>query len=339
MNSNNNFNLSRRLLLNFVSSDSYLPTINSFLKIANASISETDSRMPDPPFTKDEADNNSIAEMLSLYLGNDTESQWWRSTLKKYASQSWDLISTCTIDGKKGLLLVEAKAKKGEIRIFPRRKSSYEYTDVNNEFRQFEPYINLSTNKCPQLSRHIVHSWAMAKQDLPVVLLYLCFRFKNGHRVFKRHFDWKRYLINTARFIGAHRLIDTKTLIDGNRSSFTFLCGSVEIGSNLPDHSVPSGSPLPLKYKETFTKPKFAQALSTDVMKSLNKKLFLKNKYSLLEVRQFRKAIAKKPAYKRKYSRPSIRKTTPIEPKEIINKFEDYITSYQSGRKQPAKIL
>ena len=227
--------LSRNLLLNFVSSENYLSQINSILKIANASVSENESRMPNPPFTYDEADNNKIADMLSMYLGSDPQSNWWRNVLKKYSSQSWDFTSTCTIDGKKGILLVEAKAKRGEIKVSNKGKAIEDFSELNKEFKEFEPLMKLDSNKCPQLTKHIAHSYSLAKQDLPVILLYLCFRFKNGKMAFKRHFDWKRYLINTARFIGAQRLIDTKTFLPEYKSSFTFLCGSVECGNWLPD--------------------------------------------------------------------------------------------------------
>ncbi|CAN5626272.1 hypothetical protein BH10BAC5_BH10BAC5_00050 [soil metagenome] len=326
---NNNINLSRDLLLKFIESDDYLASINSILKIVNASVSENETRMPDPPSTLKEADNNAIADMLSLYLGMDPASCWWKNILKKYSSQSWDFISTCTIDGEKGLLLVEAKAKRGEIKIVPSSKNYQSYSDVSYDIKKHEPLVNLNANRCPQLTKHIANSWTMARQDLPVILLYLGFRVKTGTRVFKRHFDWKRYLINCTRHIGSQRLIDKKIKV--GKASFSFLCGSVEFGYQLPKKNVPV-SKIKNK-KQTFFRPK-AEEVSDVFDPLLGKKYFLKDKDSVLRAKFFRKKIRKKVANKRKYTKPLIRKNKPIVPTEIINHFETYITSHQQGSKQ-----
>ena len=310
------FHLSRKLILKFVSSKNYLFTINSLIKKVNASITKEDIRMPNPPFDSNEADDNAIAKLLCLYCGADTDSIWWRNILRSYSSQSWDFISTCTIDGKKGILLVEAKAKKGEMKLIARKKKNYDFSQPNKELNELIPGVELSNEKCPQLSNHIAHAWAMSKQDMPVILLYLGFCYSHGRCAFKTPLEYKASFKKHVRSIGADKLLDLK--IADERTSFTFLCEAIPFSSSFIKSEIEKQKQIKIKYNSEIKAKNIEQ-----------KKLITEE-----ELKQVRKAIIKILSQKRKYLKGSIRKNTEIIPKEIIRSFEGTILEYQYGQKR-----
>ena len=309
------FHLSRKLILKFASSRNYLFTINSLIKKVNARITKEDIRMPNPPFDSNEADDNAIAKLLCLYCGADPDSIWWRNILRSYSSQSWDFISTCTIDGKKGILLVEAKAKKGEMKLVAKKKKNYDFSQPNKELNELIPGVELSNEKCPQLSNHIAHAWAMSKQDMPVILLYLGFCYDHGRNAFKTPQEYKSSFKKHIRSIGADKLLDLK--ISDERTSFTFLCEAIPFSSSFVKED--------LKQKKLI-KQKITQALK---IKNAEQKKILTDK----EIKQNRHAVVKRRSQIRKYWKGSLQKNTPIVPKDIINTWEETIMSYQKGNK------
>lgn len=133
--------------------------------------------------------------------------KWW--VPDKYKNPTWDLLSTCKIRGRLGLLLVEAKAHERELDFGGKmlEKDASEQSLKNHErIRQFikqvnetlnEKYkgFNISIDKCYQLSNRVASAWKLAECGLPAALLYLGF---TGDEYFADHFvdheHWQRMM-------------------------------------------------------------------------------------------------------------------------------------------------
>ncbi|MCM8758861.1 MAG: hypothetical protein NC906_03700 [Candidatus Omnitrophica bacterium] len=117
---------------------------------------------------------------------------------------NWDLISTCNINNKKGLILIEGKAheleleKKGKIFI-PGKSSISNHEKISkciNEARQFlikQGYnVNISIDSHYQVSNRIAWAWKLANLGVPVIMVFLGFI---GDKYFPDYFqDEKHWL-------------------------------------------------------------------------------------------------------------------------------------------------
>lgn len=114
---------------------------------------------------------------------------WWLSFPRGANPPNWDIASTCTINGKKGLLLIETKAHIKELTDAEAGKSP---PDTLNSHKNHEHIGNaiaqannglesaigkwaLSRDSHYQLSSRFAWSWKLANLGVPVVLIYLGF--------------------------------------------------------------------------------------------------------------------------------------------------------------------
>jgi hypothetical protein len=113
-------------------------------------------------------------------------SKWWLAVSAK--TPTWDLVSTCTIDGKKGLILVEAKAHVAEMSHSgktapsdtPNSQKNHDritaaITESSNALNEVLPGFALSADTHYQLCNRFAWSWKIASLGIPVILVYLGF--------------------------------------------------------------------------------------------------------------------------------------------------------------------
>ncbi len=118
---------------------------------------------------------------------------WWLAVPgrgKGARTPNWDIASTCTIMGKPGLILIEAKAHSNELNTDgkPLRSNAPPNSIKNHErielaiaeaAAQFQRATgkrwNMSRDHHYQLSNRFAWSWKPASLGIPVVLLYLGF--------------------------------------------------------------------------------------------------------------------------------------------------------------------
>jgi hypothetical protein len=111
---------------------------------------------------------------------------WWLAIKERANTPNWDIASTCTIENKRGLILVEAKAHNAEFKN--ERKQIIEGTNRDNHERIKEaiemankglkrslPGWSLSRDSNYQLSNRFAWAWMLASLGVPVVLVYLGF--------------------------------------------------------------------------------------------------------------------------------------------------------------------
>jgi hypothetical protein len=123
-----------------------------------------------------------------------TFDNWWVSD--KYRNPQWDLLTTCTIKGKPGILLVEAKANDKELVTDgkPLDDKSSKQSEINHDKISdciFEAAqwlnnhigdIGISRDTHYQLSNRVASAWKLAQCGLSTVLLYLGFTGDEGIR-------------------------------------------------------------------------------------------------------------------------------------------------------------
>jgi hypothetical protein len=137
--------------------------------------------------------------------------QWWLAQAGRANTPNWDLVSTCQINNRPGLVLVEAKAHEGEF-----AGDRCGATDLEN-LQQIESALReatvawnalasgvaLSAKLHYQLSNRFAFAWKLAKMGTPVVLVYLGFldaqEMEEGRTPLKDHAQWRRCVLGRSK--------------------------------------------------------------------------------------------------------------------------------------------
>ncbi len=235
---------SQRAMFKLIDSEKFLTSINDLIK-PNAEISVYDNWMPKSLQNDKEAElKNFLKYNFDLQMYNKIVS-WWLHV--DSTTPNWDLVSTCTIDGKRGILLVEAKAHEKELneeshgKRLDKKKASEDtirnhikigeaIKEANDEIIKQFPEISISRNECYQLSNRVAHAWWLANQGIPVVLMYLgfldCHDMNDGkYKLLNSQEDWKNCLLNHAKKVGVDSIIDE--WVDCVESKFITICRSL----------------------------------------------------------------------------------------------------------------
>lgn len=140
---------------------------------------------------------------------------WWLAVRRGANTPNWDLASTCMIEGKKGLLLVEAKAHSNELsttgKSLPSSANSWKnheqigsaIMEANADLERLTGSVwRLSRDSHYQLSNRFAWSWKLASLQIPVVLVYLGFlnaydMVQDG-ALFGSAGDWSQAVISHA---------------------------------------------------------------------------------------------------------------------------------------------
>ena len=128
---------------------------------------------------------------------------------------NWDVASTCKIEGKEGLLLVEAKAHRNELTKRGKRKPTgsqnrrKNHERIGSAIKEANAGLGsvtrgiwgLSRDHHYQLANRFAWSWKLAMLGVPVVLLYLGFLNADemDGALFRTEDDWACALKDHAR--------------------------------------------------------------------------------------------------------------------------------------------
>ena len=234
---------SKYSIIKLIESPYFVEKINKLSKPTGAKITVYDNWIPKSIRLDKEAELNDFLKYnFSKELSTEI-AEWW---LKVDATTpNWDLISTCTIDGVKGLLLVEAKAHVDELKneekgksldkdasnnsIMNHKRIEQAIKEANDSIKSKCPEIHISRDKCYQLSNRIAHAWWLANQGIPVVLMYLgflnCTDMDYGNRtLFNTDEEWQECFRDHAKLVGADKIIEKE--LDCGKSKFTLICRS-----------------------------------------------------------------------------------------------------------------
>lgn len=167
---------------------------------------------------------------------------WWLQIAKNANTPNWDIVSTCTIEGKDGIVLVEAKAHAGELsrsgKSFNDGISSKENHDqigaaiveANGKLNAILPGWVLSRDSHYQLCNRFAWAWKIASLGIPVVLVYLGFlnaeEMGSGH--FRSHGEWEQAVRDYAKGIVPSSAWGNRLMVNG--TPFWPLIKSADVG-------------------------------------------------------------------------------------------------------------
>jgi len=138
--------------------------------------------------------------------------RWWLAKPEGANTPNWDVAATATIDGRPGLVLVEAKAHDAELSAAGKASggnpANHErigaaIAEANVDLDAVCPGWRLSRDSHYQLANRVAWSWKLATLGFPVVLVYLGFinatEMSDQGRPFKSGADWDRVVRDHAR--------------------------------------------------------------------------------------------------------------------------------------------
>lgn len=157
-----------------------------------ATVAPTDAWLPNGFVDQTEAQLGRVAGLLGPEVRAEIESWWLAVKSGDPNTPNWDIASTCEIEGRKGLLLVEAKAHAKELlgEVGGKRLKT---TASANSRRNHENIARcmeeanaglgaatgadwqLSRDQAYQMSNRFASAWKLTELGLPVVLIYLGF--------------------------------------------------------------------------------------------------------------------------------------------------------------------
>lgn len=112
---------------------------------------------------------------------------WWLAHTRGANVPNWDLAATCSIGGRRGLVLLEAKAHENELSPAGKvlrpdapansRENHERIDQAIEEARQaldrLVPGVRISRDSHYQLSNRVAYAWKLASLGIPNVLIYL----------------------------------------------------------------------------------------------------------------------------------------------------------------------
>jgi hypothetical protein len=137
---------------------------------------------------------------------------WWLVNRRGANTPNWDIVSTCAIGGERGLLLVEGKAHLGEFANYRCGASNSEnlarigdaLKEASRGWNELESGFGLSASSHFQLSNRFAFAWKLAREKIPVVLVYLGFldardMESGGRRLISSDAQWRDWVVGQAR--------------------------------------------------------------------------------------------------------------------------------------------
>lgn len=214
------FRGSRKHILDWVESPAFVEEFNALLAPSGATISANDSWMPQGRTQALEARLETFGpRVLPGVLNWNDVRNWWLVHHRGANTPNWDLASTCSLNGRRGLVLVEAKANVPELKTDGKSlgesaslRSSENHERIGTAISQAREALQaqvsgiaISRDKHFQLSNRVAFAWRLASLGLPTVLVYLGFTGDEGIRDVGEPFEssehWQHAFSQHARSV------------------------------------------------------------------------------------------------------------------------------------------
>ena len=133
--------------------------------------------------------------------------QWWLKVPERANTPNWDLVSTCTVEGKSGIILVEGKAHAGELKRDGKPQGNAKndeqielaIKEANAGLEQIIPGWNLRRDSHYQLCNRFAWAWKIATHGVPTILVYLGFlhatEMQDQGKPFDSPEEWSRTVL------------------------------------------------------------------------------------------------------------------------------------------------
>jgi hypothetical protein len=164
---------------------------------------DTDHWMPEGFVAVDEAQLGTSTLLIPSEKQRQDLLDWWLAVPENANTPNWDVASTCIINGKPGLLLVEAKAHDAELRNEEKGKELKPPVSINSRRNHMRigacmqdanlalagethlPWA-LSRDWNYQMSNRFAWAWKLTSLGIPIVLVYLGFLLAEEMRTNKQ---------------------------------------------------------------------------------------------------------------------------------------------------------
>ena len=135
---------------------------------------------------------------------------WWLKSRRMANTPNWDMVSTCTVDGVEGLVLIEAKAHDAEARREGKKPGNIEndqqidaaIAEASAAFNETGEGWALTRDSHYQLCNRFAWSWKIASLGIPVILVYLGFlnadEMEKVGRPFATAAAWRDHVLSHA---------------------------------------------------------------------------------------------------------------------------------------------
>ena len=220
-----------------------------------AQVSSEDRWMPQGFDEPEEAQLDKAPRLLEPDIRAELAAWWLAPASRGARTPNFDIASTCTIDNRPGLLLVEAKAHDEELNneaagrsltadASDDRKASHETiaAAVRSACSGLSEATSLpwriARDTHYQMSNRFAWSWKLTALGIPVVLVYLGFlkadEMKDRGQPFASHEDWERLVKAHSHPLFPPEVWGRKWIVSGR--PFIPLIGSIEqpLGLEVP---------------------------------------------------------------------------------------------------------
>ena len=205
------------------------------LIVAWGKVSPYDRWMPQGFVRTEEAQFGRVDSLLDPAIG-DSLINWWLAVPKVGRVPHWDIASTCTIEGRLGLLLVEAKAHDQELIKEEAGKKQEKIQSADNlrnraqiDSCMYHANISLSAEtKSPwslsiehyyQMSNRFAWGWKLTELGIPVILVYLGFlkteEMCDQGVPFAEHISWENLVKSQSTTLFPENVWNNRWLLHG----------------------------------------------------------------------------------------------------------------------------
>lgn len=162
-------------------SDQHTVSFLNALVAPHAQVTLQDAWMPQGFLSPNEACLGETALLSAPYRNELT--RWWLAKPENANTPNWDLVSSCEIQGRPGLVLVEAKAHRSEFHAGGLgAKNASNVARIRGAIAEANAGLGgepagwrLSADNSYQLCNRFAWAWKLATLGIPVVLAYLGF--------------------------------------------------------------------------------------------------------------------------------------------------------------------
>jgi hypothetical protein len=181
--------------------------LTSIINDARVLVSACDSWMPMGFESTEEAQLHKAKRLIASQNDRGVLKSWWLAEPRPTSrTPTWDIASTCSIDGQSGLLLVEAKAHQDELtneecgKRLDKGRSKANHDSIARAIAEANKGLKLATkldwrlslDRCYQMSNRFAWAWKLCTLEYPVALVYLGFVGATEMRgSFRENVNWQ----------------------------------------------------------------------------------------------------------------------------------------------------
>jgi hypothetical protein len=189
------FRGSRKHVLDWTSRPAFCEELLQIVAPVDARISVGSMWMPRGYGATDEARLETFgADALPSSNAWPSLRAWWLTNERGANTPNWDIALSCEVEGRPGLVLVEAKANVPELGVAGKRlddeasdasrdnhdRIGVAIEEVCAELRRISRTTCISRDSHYQLSNRVAFAWKLASLGLPTILVYLGFCGDDG---------------------------------------------------------------------------------------------------------------------------------------------------------------